>query len=101
MINFSPSLLSLFIAFGFCGFLMLTGILSSLLLIGKVDSCHFEFISAFYLVLHSRTCYIFHDVMHIHTYSLEQVNSLREIQALRRLNPHPNIIELKEVVLYV
>ena len=32
-------------------------------------------------------------------YSLEQVNNLREVQALRRLNPHPNIIELKEVVL--
>jgi len=31
--------------------------------------------------------------------SLEQVNNLREVQALRRLNPHSNIIELKEVVL--
>jgi len=31
--------------------------------------------------------------------SIEQVNNLREIQALRRLNPHPNIIELKEVIL--
>mmetsp|Transcript_44877 Transcript_44877/g.72073 ORF Transcript_44877/g.72073 Transcript_44877/m.72073 type:complete len:488 (-) Transcript_44877:105-1568(-) len=30
--------------------------------------------------------------------SLEQVNSLREIQALRRLNPHPNIIELLDVL---
>lgn len=30
--------------------------------------------------------------------SLEQVNNLREIQALRRLNPHPNIIELQEVL---
>jgi serine/threonine protein kinase len=30
--------------------------------------------------------------------SLEQVNSLREIQALRRLNPHPNIIDLEEVL---
>ena len=32
-------------------------------------------------------------------YSVEQVNNLREIQALRRLNPHPNVIELKEVIL--
>ncbi|XP_044916471.1 MAPK/MAK/MRK overlapping kinase isoform X2 [Felis catus] len=29
---------------------------------------------------------------------IEQVNSLREIQALRRLNPHPNILTLHEVV---
>ncbi len=35
-----------------------------------------------------------------HFKSLEQVNSLREIQALRRLNPHPNIIELQEALLY-
>ena len=41
------------------------------------------------------------NVMYSCIYSLEQVNSLREIQALRRLNPHPNIVELKEVVLYV
>lgn len=31
--------------------------------------------------------------------SSDQVNNLREVQALRRLNPHPNVIELKEVVL--
>jgi renal tumor antigen len=30
--------------------------------------------------------------------SLEQVNSLREIQALRRLSPHPNIVKLHEVL---
>jgi len=36
--------------------------------------------------------------MKSHFKSLEQVNSLREIQALRRLNPHPNIIELQEVL---
>mmetsp|Transcript_16452 Transcript_16452/g.22964 ORF Transcript_16452/g.22964 Transcript_16452/m.22964 type:complete len:455 (-) Transcript_16452:63-1427(-) len=30
--------------------------------------------------------------------SIDQVNSLREIQALRRLNPHPNIIELLDVL---
>jgi len=29
--------------------------------------------------------------------SIEQVNNLREIQALRRLSPHPNIITLLEV----
>jgi len=29
--------------------------------------------------------------------SWEQVNSLREVQALRRLNPHPNIIDLLDV----
>jgi renal tumor antigen len=34
-----------------------------------------------------------------HTFdSLEQVNSLREIQALRRLSPHPNVIKLHEVL---
>ncbi|XP_072031525.1 MAPK/MAK/MRK overlapping kinase-like [Amphiura filiformis] len=30
--------------------------------------------------------------------SLEQVNNLREVQAMRRLSPHDNILELKEVV---
>ncbi|XP_047591414.1 MAPK/MAK/MRK overlapping kinase isoform X5 [Lutra lutra] len=30
--------------------------------------------------------------------SIEHVNNLREIQALRRLNPHPNILTLHEVV---
>uniref|UniRef100_A0A8C4P4G5 MOK protein kinase n=1 Tax=Dromaius novaehollandiae TaxID=8790 RepID=A0A8C4P4G5_DRONO len=33
-----------------------------------------------------------------HFKSIEQVNNLREIQALRRLNPHPNILMLHEVV---
>ncbi|KAL0583281.1 hypothetical protein ABG067_006782 [Albugo candida] len=33
-----------------------------------------------------------------HFTSLEQVNNLREIQALRRLSPHPNIIRLEEVL---
>ncbi|XP_025299194.3 MAPK/MAK/MRK overlapping kinase isoform X2 [Canis lupus familiaris] len=33
-----------------------------------------------------------------HFESIEQVNNLREIQALRRLNPHPNILTLHEVV---
>lgn len=30
--------------------------------------------------------------------STEQVNNLREIQALRRLSPHPNILALHEVL---
>lgn len=30
--------------------------------------------------------------------SAEQVNSLREIQALRRVNPHPHIVELEQVL---
>lgn len=30
--------------------------------------------------------------------SHEQVNKLREIQAMRRLNPHPNILDLQEVI---
>ncbi|XP_043930474.1 MAPK/MAK/MRK overlapping kinase isoform X2 [Protopterus annectens] len=30
--------------------------------------------------------------------SAEQVNSLREVQALRRLSPHPNILRLHEVI---
>ena len=29
--------------------------------------------------------------------SWEQVNQLREVQALRRLNPHPNIIDMLSV----
>ncbi|NWX82934.1 MOK kinase, partial [Nothoprocta pentlandii] len=33
-----------------------------------------------------------------HFESIEQVNNLREIQALRRLNPHPNILMLHEVI---
>jgi len=33
-----------------------------------------------------------------HFDSLDQVNNLREIQALRRLSPHPNIIKLTEVL---
>ena len=36
--------------------------------------------------------------MKSHFKSIEQVNSLREIQALRRLNPHPNISDLEEVL---
>ncbi|XP_005093100.2 MAPK/MAK/MRK overlapping kinase [Aplysia californica] len=30
--------------------------------------------------------------------SIEQVNNLREIQAMRRLAPHPNVLELQEVI---
>jgi renal tumor antigen len=33
-----------------------------------------------------------------HFDSLDQVNNLREIQALRRLSPHANIIKLQEVL---
>lgn len=34
-----------------------------------------------------------------HTFdSLGQVNALREVQALRRLSPHPNVIKLHEVL---
>lgn len=33
-----------------------------------------------------------------HFSSIDQVNNLREIQALRRLNPHRNIIDLEEVL---
>lgn len=33
-----------------------------------------------------------------HFESIEQVNNLSEIQALRRLSPHPNILMLHEVV---
>ncbi|KAM9291404.1 MAPK/MAK/MRK overlapping kinase isoform 3-T3 [Morus bassanus] len=33
-----------------------------------------------------------------HFESMEQVNNLREIQALRKLSPHPNILMLHEVV---
>ncbi|KAK6997941.1 MAPK/MAK/MRK overlapping kinase [Biomphalaria glabrata] len=30
--------------------------------------------------------------------SIEQVNNLREIQAMKRLAPHPNVLELQEVI---
>ncbi|CAB3983534.1 MAPK MAK MRK overlapping kinase-like [Paramuricea clavata] len=33
-----------------------------------------------------------------HYDSLEQVNNLREVQAMRRLTPHPNVVDLKEVI---
>ena len=33
-----------------------------------------------------------------HFESIEQVNNLQEIQVLRRLNPHPNILTLHKVV---
>ncbi|XP_053226710.1 MAPK/MAK/MRK overlapping kinase isoform X1 [Podarcis raffonei] len=33
-----------------------------------------------------------------HFESIDHVNSMREIQALRRLNPHPNILTLHEVI---
>ena len=33
-----------------------------------------------------------------HFDNIEQVNNLREIQALRRLSPHPQIIKLFEVL---
>ena len=36
--------------------------------------------------------------MKSHFDSNEQVNNLREVQALRRLSPHPNIIKLLEVI---
>ncbi|XP_061072060.1 MAPK/MAK/MRK overlapping kinase-like isoform X1 [Conger conger] len=33
-----------------------------------------------------------------HVDSLEQANSMREVQAMKRLSPHPNIIQLHEIV---
>lgn len=33
-----------------------------------------------------------------HFDSLDQVNNLREIQALRRLSPFPNVVKLIEVL---
>ena len=36
--------------------------------------------------------------MKTHFSNIEQVNNLREIQALRRLSPHPNIVQLEEVL---
>eukprot|EP00347_Sterkiella_histriomuscorum_P018074 403346890 len=36
--------------------------------------------------------------MKAHFYDIDQVNKLREIQALKRLSPHPNIITLHEVL---
>jgi len=36
--------------------------------------------------------------MKTHFNSVEQVNQLREIQALRKLSPHPNIIKLLEIL---
>jgi renal tumor antigen len=34
-----------------------------------------------------------------HFDSIEQVNNLREVQALKKLSPHPGVIKLIEVVL--
>jgi renal tumor antigen len=31
----------------------------------------------------------------------EEIQNLREIQALRRLNPHTHVIQLIEVILYI
>jgi len=31
--------------------------------------------------------------------SIDQVNNLREIQAMRRLNPHGNVVDLKDIIL--
>mmetsp|Transcript_14253 Transcript_14253/g.10308 ORF Transcript_14253/g.10308 Transcript_14253/m.10308 type:complete len:140 (+) Transcript_14253:18-437(+) len=36
--------------------------------------------------------------MKSHFYNIDQVNNLREIQALKRLTPHPNIVNLIEVL---
>mmetsp|Transcript_34121 Transcript_34121/g.33297 ORF Transcript_34121/g.33297 Transcript_34121/m.33297 type:complete len:106 (-) Transcript_34121:1020-1337(-) len=36
--------------------------------------------------------------MKSHFYNIDQVNNLREIQALKRLTPHPNIVNLLEVL---
>lgn len=36
--------------------------------------------------------------MKAHFHNIDQVNNLREIQALKRLSPHPNIITLHEVL---
>jgi len=36
--------------------------------------------------------------MKTHFNSLDQVNNLREIQALRRLSPHPNVVKLLEIL---
>lgn len=33
-----------------------------------------------------------------HFNTIEQVNNLREIQALRKLSPYPNIVKLQEVL---
>ena len=31
--------------------------------------------------------------------SIDEVNNLREIQAMRRLNPHGNVVDLKDIIL--
>ena len=36
--------------------------------------------------------------MREHFSDKDQINNLREIQALKRLNPHNNIIQLREVI---
>lgn len=54
------------------------------------------------LLVHSQSIkngkYLAIKCMKNHFDSIEQVNNLREIQALRRLSPHPNIIKLYEVL---
>ena len=32
--------------------------------------------------------------------NVKEIMNLREIQALKRLNPHPNIIEMVQIILY-
>ncbi|KAJ1552058.1 hypothetical protein HK405_012844, partial [Cladochytrium tenue] len=50
-------------------------------------------------VKHKRTGRVYAMKRFRKTYSsLEEVEGLREIQALRRLNPHPNIVDLVELV---
>lgn len=52
-------------------------------------------------LLHACACHAAADTSRLpqnHFDSLDQVNNLREIQALRRLSPHPNIIKLIEVL---
>lgn len=53
-------------------------------------------IDLIWILIHQQHLHILLDMC---TCSAEQVNNLREVQALRRLNPHNNIIDLNEVIL--
>lgn len=49
--------------------------------------------------LHAAPCIFTFLLLNYYDYCLLQVNGLREVQALRRMAPHPNIVRLLEVLL--
>lgn len=52
-------------------------------------------------VLHTKDVVSMCDACCMRVSRLDQVNRMQEVQALRRLGIHPNILQLKEVLLWV